>query len=138
MPRARLRERLLGAAGRRVHLLAPAPGGPLAVAHEDRDRRAQRAPVPDPAEELDLVLLEAHPRAAPVPEPPPGQFAGDVLEQDRESGREPFDGDHQGGTVRLPRGQEAEHPKRIGEGLPAPVRLPLPRRRPAPQVFQLL
>ena len=56
------------------------PGRPLAVADEDRDRRAERAAVADAAEELDLVLLEAHARAAPVPEAPARQLGRDVVD----------------------------------------------------------
>ena len=44
----------------------------------DRDRAAQGAAVPDAAGELDLVLLERHPRAAAVAEPAAGQGRGDV------------------------------------------------------------
>ena len=47
------------------------PLGPLGVAHPDRDRPAKRDAVPHAAGELHLVLLELHPRAAPVPGPPP-------------------------------------------------------------------
>ena len=42
------------------------------------DRAALGAPVPDPAGDGDLVLLEAHPRAAAVAEPATGQLQVDV------------------------------------------------------------
>ena len=42
------------------------PLGPLAVADPDRDRAAEGQAVPHAAEDLDLVLLERHPRAAAV------------------------------------------------------------------------
>jgi hypothetical protein len=44
------------------------PLRPLGVADPDRDRAAERAPVPDAAEQVDLVALEAHPGAAAVAE----------------------------------------------------------------------
>ena len=65
----------------------------------------------DAAEELDLVLLEAHARPAAVAEPPAGELVGDVVDQDRETGGQPLDGDHQGRAVRLARRQEAQHQK---------------------------
>ena len=67
------------------------------------------------AEELELVVLEAHARAAPVAEPPARELGGDVVDEDRQTRRQTLDGDHQCGTVRLPRGQEAEHGQRIRE-----------------------
>ena len=54
------------------------PLRPLGVADPDGDRAAEREAVPHPAEDLDLVLLERHPRAAPVAEPPAGQLALDL------------------------------------------------------------
>ena len=50
------------------------PLRPLAVADLDRDRAAEGQAVADAAEELDLVLLERHPGAAAVAEPPTGQL----------------------------------------------------------------
>ena len=50
---------------------------------EDRDRRAERAAVAHAAEELDLVLLEAHARAAAVAEAAARELGGDVVDQDR-------------------------------------------------------
>ena len=61
------------------------------------------------AEELDVVALEAHPRAAAEAEAAAGELGADLVDGDREAGREPLDHDHQGGAVRLPGGQVAQH-----------------------------
>ena len=54
-------------------------------------------------------LLEAHARAAAVAEPAARQLGRDVVDEDRETGGQALDGDHQGRAVRLARGQEAQH-----------------------------
>ena len=67
---ARQRHRLRALAGRlalgrpRVH--PPRPVLVVAVPDDERERRSQRAPVPEAGEHLDLVLLELLARAAPV------------------------------------------------------------------------
>ena len=61
------------------------------------------------AEELELVLLEAHARAAAVAEAPPGELGGDVVDEDGQAGRQALDRDHQGRSVGLARRQEAQH-----------------------------
>ena len=62
-----------------------------------------------PAEQLDLVGLEAHARSAPVPEPPPGELGCDVVDEDGETRGQTLDDDHQGRAVGFARGQEAQH-----------------------------
>jgi len=62
------------------------PFGPLGVADPDGDRAAEGPAVPDAAGQLDLVLLELHPRAAAVAGPPPGQGGGDIRRGDLDSG----------------------------------------------------
>ena len=76
---------------------------------DDRDRRAERAAVPDAAEELELVLLEAHARTAAVAEPAARELGRDVVDEDRKARGQPLDGDHEGRTVGLARRQEAQH-----------------------------
>ena len=45
----------------------------------------ERPPVPHPADDRDLVLLEPHPRPAPVAQPPPRQLRLHLLHRDREA-----------------------------------------------------
>ena len=52
----------------RVHPLLPV--GVVAVDDLQPDRTAERASVPHPGGDLDLVALDLHPPAAPVPELP--------------------------------------------------------------------
>ena len=85
------------------------PLGPLRVADPDGDRRPQRQAVPHPAEELDLVLLELHPGAAAVAQPPARQGAGDVGRGDLDARGQAIDGRDERGPVRLPSGQPAQH-----------------------------
>ncbi len=85
------------------------PLGPLGVADADRDRTALRDAVPHPAEELDLVALEGHPRTAPVAEPAAGQLVRDVLRGQPDPGGDALDDAHQGRAVGLPCGQPAHH-----------------------------
>ena len=63
----------------------------------------------DAADEGDLVLLEAHPRAPAVAQPAAGQLALHLLDRDRQPGRQPLDRHHEGAAVRLAGGEEAEH-----------------------------
>ncbi len=59
--------------------LSIATGAPTAVA--------------DTADQRELVLFESHARPAPVAESATGQFVLDLLDGDRQSGREPLDDD---------------------------------------------
>ena len=61
------------------------------------------------AEELELVVLEAHARAAAVAEAAARELVGDVVDEDGETGGQALDGDHQGRSVGLARRQEAQH-----------------------------
>ena len=63
----------------------------------------------DAAEELDVVALEAHPRAAAEAEAPAGELRADLVDDDGKAGRKPLDHDHQGRAVRLPGSQVAQH-----------------------------
>ena len=73
----------LGPPGRRPSPRATGRSAvPLGVADLDRDRRAERAAVADPADQRHLVLLEPHPRPAAVAEPAAGQLALDLLDGD--------------------------------------------------------
>jgi hypothetical protein len=55
--------------------------------------------VADAGEELDVVALEPHARAAPVAEPAAGQLVGDLLDRDRQPGGQALDDDDEGLTV---------------------------------------
>ena len=96
------------------HLLGPL--GPLGVGDLDGHRRAERAAVADPAEQGDLVGLEAHARAAAEAEPAPGQLVGDVRRLDGQAGRQPLDDHDQGATVGFTGGQKAQHTATLPDG----------------------
>jgi len=74
---------------------------------DDRDRRSEGRAEAHPTEELDVVALEAHPRAATEAEAAPGELGADLVDGDGKARREPFDHDHQGRAVRLPGSQVA-------------------------------
>ena len=69
----------------------------------------ERAAVADPAEELQLVLLEAHARTAPVAEAPARELGRDVVSEDGKAGGHALDRDHEGRTVGFARRQVAQH-----------------------------
>ena len=85
------------------------PLGPLGVTDPDGDRPAQRDAVPHAAGELHLVLLELHPRAAPVARPPPRERRGHVLAGDAHPGGHAVTNRGQGFAVRLARRQPPKH-----------------------------
>jgi hypothetical protein len=84
------------------------PLGPLGVVDHDAQRRAEREPVPEPRDDLELVDLEVHAGRAPVPEPAPFELAVEVGPVDAQPRREPFDGGDERRPVGLPGGQEAQ------------------------------
>ena len=63
------------------------PLRPLAVADADGDRATQGQAVPQAPGELDLVGLEAHPRATAVAEAPPGELGRHLLRAHRDARR---------------------------------------------------
>ncbi len=63
----------------------------------------------DPAEELDLVLLELHPGAAAEPEPTACERRRDVLGRHLDAGRQTLDRREEGRAVGLTCGQPAKH-----------------------------
>jgi hypothetical protein len=85
------------------------PLGPLAVGDLDRHRSALAEAVAHATEDPDLVLLERHPGAATVPQPPPGESALDVGGGHGDAGGQTLQDADERGTVRLPRGQPAQH-----------------------------
>ena len=103
----RLAELLLGHPGSGRHLFLPLR--PLGVVDHDRDRRAERGAVPDPAEQLDVVPLELHPRPPTKAEPTAGQLGADLLHGHGNARGQAFDHDHERGAVRLPCSQVAQH-----------------------------
>ena len=85
-----------------------APVGVVAVAHDQRERAAEREPVAHAAEDLDVVLLDLLPRAAPVARLPAPEIEADRLAVEREPRGQA--GDHGGDSraVRLPRGDAGQ------------------------------
>lgn len=85
-----------------------------------------------PAEELEIVPLEAHPGAAAEAQAAAGELGAEGLDRHGEPGGEPLDDDHQGRSVRLPGGQEAQHALvclSLRDG--TTLRIPAASRRPA-------
>ena len=70
----------------------------------------------DPADQRDLVRLEAHARAAAVAEPAAGELTGDVRRLDGQPGRQPLDDHDEGTAVGLAGGEEAQHVATLPEG----------------------
>ncbi len=105
------------------------PLGPLGVADPDGDRPAERDAVPDPAGELHLVLLELHPRAAPVARPPPRERRGHVLAGDPHPRRHSVTNRGKGLPMRLARRQPPKHAVHPTVSAGSGRRQAAPRRR---------
>ena len=73
--------------GHRPRAHRGAPVGVVAIAHDQRERPAQREPVAHAAEDLDVVLLDALPRAAAVAGLTAGQIGPDRLTVERRARR---------------------------------------------------
>ena len=76
----------------------------FSVRDRDRDRSAKRAAVPDAAGDLDLVLLELHPRTPAVTGPAACQRDGDVRGGYLDAGGHSLADGHQGPAMGLPGG----------------------------------
>jgi hypothetical protein len=63
----------------------------------------------DAAEKLDLVTLEGHASAATMTQPASRQRVGDDAARDLHARGQTFEGRDKGRSVRLPRGQPAQH-----------------------------
>ncbi len=81
------------------HLLAPSPQarahhlfplGPFGVAYQDRNRRSQCLTVPDPTQNLEMVVLDGHPLATAMTVTTAGQLASNAVDIDIEAPRQPF------------------------------------------------
>src|SRR5205085_1580137 len=98
----------LGLALRRPRAHPPRPVLVVAVADDERERRSQRAAVPQTGEHLYLVRLDLLPRRASVPLLAAPQIGVDRGLLQHEPGRQPGDDRNEGGTVRLAGGCELE------------------------------
>ena len=85
-----------------------APVGVVAVAHDQRQRPAEREAVAHAAEDLDVVLLDALPRAAAVAGLTPRQIGADRVVVEREPRGQAGDDRGDPGTVRLAGGDVAQ------------------------------
>ena len=65
--------------------------------------------MPDPADDLEVVALEALARTAAEAQTAPGELAVEGLDGDGHPGRKPLDDDNKSRSVGLPAGQEAQH-----------------------------
>ena len=112
MPGPRQRHRLHALAGRlalrRPRAHPPLPVGVIAVADDERERRAERPPVAQAGEHLDRVLLELLPRAAPVALLAAREVGVDRLPVEHEARGQPADDRHERGPVRLACGGQRE------------------------------
>ena len=101
----RQRDRLRSLAGRlalrRPRRHPPRPVLVVDVADDERERRAERAAVPEPGEHLDPVLLDLLPRRAAVALLAPLQVGVDRLAVELEPGRQAAEDRHERGPVRL-------------------------------------
>ena len=77
------------------------PLRPFAVADPDRDRRSDRLPVTDATDDIDLVLLEAHPCTAAMTSPSPRQLVPDVVGGHPHTGGHTFENGDERRTMRL-------------------------------------
>jgi hypothetical protein len=108
------------------------PFGPLGVADPHGDGRAHRDAVADAAEEVHLVGLERHPRAAAITGAAAPELARDVGTRHPHAGGHPLEDRHQRRAMGLTRGQPAQHSSIV----PCPRSSAALRnaRRPRPQV----
>ena len=92
----------------------------VAVAHDERERRAERPALAQPGEHLDLVLLDLLPRAAAVALLAAAKVRIDrVLLEDEAGGQAGEDRDERG-AVRLARGDELKRHARSVRGCGQP------------------
>ena len=95
----------------------------VAVADEERERRAERPAVAETGEHLDLVLLDLLARAPAVALLAPAQVGVDRGLLHRQPRRKPFDDRDQRGAMGLPRRRQPERhaikrSRRFGTGSP--------------------
>ena len=107
------------------HLL---PLRPLGVTDLDRHRAPHGQPVPDTAEQPDVVLLELHPGPASVAEAAASQGVGHLLGSDLHTGRQALQHPEHCLAVGLPCRQPSEHELILARGGPASRRRPGVRR----------
>src|SRR5947207_2066634 len=112
MPPSVSASRLAASTSSTIRALAsgsPQRSGSASTRSASSGRGTQRHPVPQATDDLDLVLLEGHPGAAAVPQPAPGQLVSDLRAGHLYPGRYPFQQRDEGGAMRLPSGQPAQH-----------------------------
>jgi hypothetical protein len=93
--------------GRDVH--APLPVRPVEVLDDHRDRTAHRLAVPHPGHDLDAVAFDLLATTSSVAFLAPPQVDVDVFGQHGQARRQVLHEDRQLRTVRLTRGEYAEH-----------------------------
>ena len=103
-----LRALALGLALRRPRVHAPGPVLVVDVAHDERERRPQGAPVPKPGEHLDAVLLDLLPGRAAVTLLPPLEIGVDRVAVEHETCGQPGQDRDQGRPMRLSGSGEAK------------------------------
>jgi hypothetical protein len=86
-------------AGGRPRAHPPLPASVVAIADDERQRRAERHAVPEACEDFDLVLLEPLARAAAVALASPVEVGGDRLALEAKPGRQAADDGDERGAV---------------------------------------
>ena len=94
----------------------PLPVRVVAIADDERERRSQRAPVPEAGEHLDPVLLDLLARTAAVALLAPAQVGVDRVAVEHEPGRQPGEDPDERRPVRLARGCQLEASRRQAYG----------------------
>ncbi len=90
---------------------------PVPIPDQQGNGGAQRLAGTDAAQDLDRIRLDAHPSAAAVARHAARQLAIDVLGDEQETGRDPFEDGHQRPPVRLPCRGEPDHRVTPGFGV---------------------
>ena len=102
-----------------LHLVVGAGAG-VGVAHKHRERRAGRAPLEEPGENFDLVLLLARRDEIALPGPAAVELGLDLGDRQRQAGRAAVDHHAHRATVAFaPGGDGKKFAEGVGHGLSA-------------------
>ena len=90
-----------------VHCLLPVD--PVAIANQQRDRRAGRPAMANPGEDLHPVAFDGHPSPASVTPLAPPKLVVECVDIEFKARRHPVNGDDQCLAVRLTRSEKSQH-----------------------------
>ena len=100
-----------GGSGADVHRVLPV--GPVAVAHDQRDRPAQRLALADAGQHLGRIGLDGHAPAAAVAALASLEIGGGDRRIDHQPRRQPLDDDDERLTVRLAGREKSQHRRQL-------------------------